>query len=109
MRLLLVCVLAVGVAGCQSGFGRGFTDEAIRQVADGGVELAVGALEEKLGDKIDGIGEVIAGIPGKIPLPEQEDPGEKGLWYTGGALLAYLIGSVGKGWFRTRMKPPAEA
>ena len=92
MKTLALAVLVALGAGCTQAreFSRGFADEASRQAFD----IGLSALETKLGGKIDS-------MPRPAPPPS---PQEQGTWATLGALVAYALGSVGKGMIRAKME-----
>ena len=94
--IVMVCGgLALVLGGC--GFAQGFRDEGINQAAG----LLGDVLDKKLGDEFKELKAGIDGIPGAIPVPDDED---RTLDYGLGALAAYILGSVGKGLLRGKMK-----
>lgn len=86
--VLLVGVMALGLGGC--GFVRGFRDEGARQLAD----ITVDELDHRLDGKLSGVKEAVKGFADQIP---KKEPVSDGLLYSAGALLAYIVGSFGKG------------
>ena len=94
MRILVLILLPLFLVSCvpASQFGQGFTQEAFKQ----GTEI----LAESLGDRIDGVGEKIE----RLPAPAPHSPANGTLWGGLGALVAYVVGSLGKGWVRKNIK-----
>ena len=98
MRAMFAAVLALGILGGCAGFGRGFADEGGRQAAS----IVGDVVADKLGDNFKELKDGIAGIPGALPpMPEEKD---RTLDYGLGALVAYILGSLGKGLLRDKMK-----
>ncbi len=87
-RVLLAGVLAAGLGGC--GFVQGFRDEGARQLAD----ITVDELDHRLDGKLAGVKDAVKGFTDQIP---KKEPVSDGLLYSAGALLAYVVGSFGKG------------
>jgi len=94
MRIPILLMTAVGLSGC--GFAQGFRDEGLRQVAG----LAADEVDKRLGDDFKELGEGLREIPGHFP---KKDPVSDTAGYGLGALLAYVLGSAGKGFLRARM------
>ena len=96
MRLGVMAVLALAMGGCAGvgqDFWRGFRDEAFKQ----GLDTTREAIIDKLGDKVDGLDEKLDKLP---PMPTTGDYGTAGGI---GALLAYVLGSFGKGMVREKL------
>lgn len=93
MRVLMLLVLVFTLGGC--GFAQGFRDESARQLA----EFAASEVERKLGDEFSGVSEALKGVGESIP---KKEPLNDGLLYTLGGLVAYVVGSYGKGKIRER-------
>lgn len=91
-KTLVVVCLALGLGGC--GFAQGFRDEGLRQAAD----IAGAVVTDKLGDEFAELKMAVGEIPGK--LPEPRTPVEDGTLYGLGGLVAYILGSLGKGMYR---------
>lgn len=102
-RWFILVLFPIGLAGCA--FGRGVTDEGLRQ----GAELAAEYVDRKLGDDFEGLSSDIHKLPDRLPpAPRPSDPPIDTLWYGLGALLAYGVGSVAKGYVRSKIaKKPA--
>lgn len=83
--LVLACL-----GGC--GFAQGFRDESARQAAEIAAEYAIGKVGGDVAERINDF---------KDALPKKE-PINDGLLYSAGALLAYVVGSYGKGKLRER-------
>ncbi len=97
MRVLCALAVVALLGGC-AGFGRGFADEGGRQAAG----LIGDVVADKLGDEFKELKAGIDGIPGALPpMPEEED---RTLDYGLGALAAYILGSLGKGFLRGKLK-----
>lgn len=100
MRLASLVFVAISLVGCQ-GFGQGLRDEGARQIA----ELAAEQVDERLGDDFKELGSALREIPAKIP--EAPQPVRDTIAYSLGALVAYVIGSAGKGYLRSRRQKKA--
>lgn len=98
--VLAAALLAVMLGGC--GFAQGFKDEGLKQAAELGGQAASAALEKKFGDKFGDVTKAISEIPAKLPQPAPDDPVKETAGYCLGALLAYIVGSLGKGYLRER-------
>jgi hypothetical protein len=97
-----MAVLCVALTGCGA-FGQGFRDESLKQLGEGVAGAVADTLDERLGSRLDGIGEVMRELPGRLPAPAPRDPAGEGALYGLGALLAYIVGSVGKGYLRAKL------
>lgn len=93
MKIPALVILALALlSGCD--FMRGARDEGARQLA----QLAADEVNRRLeGDLKDVAREVIAGVRDEIP---NRGPVGDGLLYSAGGLLAYILGSYGKGKIR---------
>lgn len=92
-RVLLVGVVALGLGVTSCGFVKGFRDEGARQLAD----ITVTELDQRLDGKLAGVKEAVKGFADQVP---KKEPVSDGLLYSAGALVAYIIGSFGKGKIR---------
>lgn len=84
-------------------FGRGAAREGTRQAAGIGSEVLVRELGDKiegLGERVDKVGAQVESIPPPPPPPDPKEPEDNTLWYTAGALAAYIGGSLLKGGYR---------
>lgn len=96
MKILLVVPLALVLcSGCQ-GFGQGFRDESARQLA----EITGEVVEKKLGDDFKEVSDGLKKLPDGLP---KDSPAQDGALYTLGAIVAYVIGSAGKGLLRSKL------
>lgn len=97
--LVGLVLVGAGLVGCQ-GFGQGFRDEGARQAA----ELAGAAVDAKLGDDFRELKDGLRDLPGKIPGAPADDPVKETAGYAIGALVAYVLGSAGKGYIRGKLE-----
>jgi hypothetical protein len=97
MKKLVVAAALLLVSGCD--FVRGFRDEGARQATDIAVDLAADRVVRDLSTRVE---DLRAAIP-------QKDPVSDGLLYSAGGLLAYILGSFGKGKIRDMRKRKEEA
>ena len=99
MRYLLVLCLVVTLAGC--GFAQGFRDKSLAMAGEITADALGDIVDAKLGNDFKELSTALSTIPGSIPKPKT--PVEDGIGYTLGGLLAYLIGSMGKGYVRSKL------
>lgn len=113
MKKLVLCFGLLGgfiglVAGCAElkEFGRG--------AADGGARVGREAAHERvtndprIPEEMRPIADALVDAIGDaVPKPEPENPVEKTIWYSIGALLAYIAGSIGKAYVREKMNKKA--
>ena len=99
MRILLVVAVLV-LSGCTQArqFGAGFRDRGLEMAGEIAADELAGVVDAKLGDNFKEVKDLLSTIPGQIPHPPGS--GEQGLMYTLGGLLAYIVGSFGKGAIR---------
>ena len=95
MKILLVVPVALLLVGCQ-GFAQGFRDESARQLAD----ITADVIEKKLGDDFKDVSDGLKKLPDQLP---KDTPAQDGALYTLGAIVAYIVGSAGKGFLRSKM------
>jgi hypothetical protein len=92
LKLFAALFLVALLSGC--GFAQGFRDESARQLA----QIAAEEVDRRLeGDFKDVAKDVLTGVADAIP---KRDPVGDTAGYGLGALLAYVIGSFGKGKIR---------
>ena len=99
----LLCVGLLGLIGCAQAreFGRGFADRGAQMAGEIAADELAELVEKRLGDDFKGVGDALGKIPGQIPQPS---PVDQGLLYSLGGLLAYIVGSFGKGAIRKYAK-----
>lgn len=107
MRYLLVLAFAVTLSGC--GFFQGFRDQGLKMAGEMTAEALGDVVDAKLGDNFKELSGALATIPASIPKPPQKGPVEEGIGYTLGGLLAYIVGSMGKGYLRAHSKGGKDA
>jgi hypothetical protein len=116
MKILLIVPMVLLLGGCQSApvrqFMEGFTSEGkeqLKSIAGEVVESKIGeAIDRKLGPNVSAeFKKAIEGIP-KPEKPEPADPTKTTGLATLGALVAYIIGSYGKGVIRDKLNKGKE-
>lgn len=94
MKYALVFALALTVGGC--GFGQAFSRELSAQLA----EDVGSAVDKKLGDNFEGVGDALSGAMKSIPPPSSPiTPLEGGL----AALAALIVSNLARGTIRHYM------
>jgi hypothetical protein len=96
-----VCVAGLlaltGCAGARD-FGRGFRDTGAQMAGEIAADQLAEIVEAKLGDDFKDVSEALGKLPSQLPQPP--GPVDQGLMYSLGGLLAYIVGSFGKGALR---------
>jgi len=100
----LLCVGLLGLIGCAQAreFGRGFADRGAQMAGEIAADELAELVDKRLGDDFGKVSEALKGLPGQIPTPP--GPVDQGLLYSLGGLLAYIVGSFGKGAIRKYAK-----
>lgn len=93
VKTLLLLMIPLPLLGCS--FAQGFSREAANQLAD----IAAGEIERRLGDDFAQVSDALKEVPSHVPGPT-ETGGSAAL----GALLAIVLGGVGKGMLAKRRK-----
>lgn len=102
MRVAMAAVLVLGsLGGCS--FARGFADTGAKMAGEISADALGEVVDAKLGDDFKELSEAVKSIPGSIPPPPADDPMKEGLGYTLGGLVAYIVGSFGKGMIREKL------
>lgn len=95
MRYLLA-LSVLCLSGCA--FGQGFRDKGAQMAGEIAADELASMVEARLGDDFKNVSEGLKNLPTQIPHPP--GPGEQGLLYSLGGLVAYIVGSFGKGAIR---------
>lgn len=96
-----VCVAGLlSLTGCAGAhqFGRGFADRGAQMAGEIAADELAELVDARLGDDFSKVRDALSTIPGQIPQPPS--PVDQGLMYSLGGLLAYIVGSFGKGALR---------
>jgi hypothetical protein len=101
MKALTLGLFLVVLVGCQ-GFGAGFRDGAMKSASEMSADALGDIIDKKLGDDFKKLSIAVKGIPEGLPKPPTDDPLKDTAGYTAGALVAYLLGSVAKGFVRSK-------
>ena len=102
MKPLAIALLLLVAVGCQ-GFGAGFRDGAMKSAAEMSADALGDVIDKKLGDDFKELSAAVKGLPGEFPKPPADEPLKDSAGYTAGALVAYLLGSLGKGLIRSKV------
>lgn len=106
MRYVMVlCLLACVGCGPFREFGRGFQDKGMEMAGEITADALAEVVAGKLGDDFREVKDAAEAI--RTGIPKQDSPEEKTLWYGLGGLLAYVVGSFGKGAVRKYAKKAA--
>lgn len=96
MKTCLVVGLIL-LSGCAHAgeFGRGFRDRGLEMAGEISADALAEVVDARLGDNFKEVKVALEGLPGQLPKPRT--PAEEGIMYSLGGLLAYVVGSFGKG------------
>lgn len=95
----MLCVGLLAVVGCVPArqFGAGFRDRGLEMAGDIAADELAEVVDKRLGEDFKEVKDILNQLPSQLP---KKGPVEEGLMYSLGGLLAYVVGSIGKGYIR---------